>query len=558
MTPDIPEDLAEIFEDFLAATSESLAGLDQHFIDLEANPGDTGLLNAIFRTVHSIKGGAGFLGLNDLVSVAHGSENILNKLRAGELAVSPEIIDVVLESVDVIKAILAQLQGEAVERLDVPGTVQKLDLMFQFAEEAAGSSPEALTCTPEAPRTQGPASATTPESESSVRVDTVRLDNVMNLVGELVLCRNRALKLVSELDQKYEGDPTLRDLVTTAGQLNLVTTDLQLSVMKTRMQPVGKIFQKFPRMVRDLSRKMGKEIELEIQGEDTELDKSLLEELGDPLVHLVRNAIDHGIETAEARTQAGKPAAGRLTLAADYDGASIVVRITDDGAGIDVSRVKNNVLKRGLMTAEQLDGMSEKDAFNLIFLPGLSTKEQASDLSGRGVGMDVVLNNIRKIGGIIDVDSTLGEGSTITLTLPLTIAIIQTLMVRVADRLFAIPLSSIVETLRLEPEEIQTVDGKPMIRLRDRIIPIVLLSELFRIDAAQSPEEGERLNVIVVALAEKKVGLRVDTLHQQEEVVIKSMGGYLGEVSGISGATINGEGRVVLILDVGAVIDHLG
>jgi len=202
--------------------------------------------------------------------------------------------------------------------------------------------------------------------------------------------------------------------------------------------------------------------------------------------------------------------------------------------------------------------MSEKDAFNLIFLPGLSTKDQVSDLSGRGVGMDVVLNNIRKVGGIIEVDSVLGEGSTITLTLPLTIAIIQTLMVRVADRLFAIPLSSIVETLRLEPEEIQTVDGKPMIRLRDRIIPIVLLSELFRIDGAQLPEEGERLNVIVVALAEKKVGLRVDTLHQQEEVVIKSMGGYLGEVSGISGATINGEGRVVLILDVGAVIDHLG
>jgi two-component system chemotaxis sensor kinase CheA len=626
MTAQIPEDMGEIFEEFLAETRESLAGLDQHFIDLESNPTDTGLLNAIFRTVHSIKGGAGFLGLNDLVSVAHGSENILNKLRAGELAVSAEIIDIVLESVDVIKAILGQLQGEDTGPLDIAGTVQKLDLMLQFVQESgdapapavdaaptetaeaappeaapaeaapadasaeappveaapaaeapappveaapAAPAPPAPPEAPEAPQAAPaaepatkapapPAQSTKTDVETSIRVDTVRLDSVMNLVGELVLCRNRALKLISELDQKYEGDPTLRDLVTTAGQLNLVTTDLQLSVMKTRMQPVGKIFQKFPRMVRDLSRKMGKQIELEIQGEDTELDKSLLEELGDPLVHLVRNSIDHGVETSEARIQAGKPAAGHVCLSADYDGASIVIQIADDGAGIDVRKVKSTVLKRGLMTAEQLDGMTEKDAFNLIFLPGLSTKDQVSDLSGRGVGMDVVLNNIRKVGGIIDVDSVLGEGTTVTLTLPLTIAIIQTLMVRVSERLFAIPLSSIVETLRLEPEEIQTVDGKPMIRLRDRIIPIVHLGDVFRIPHTDGLADGERLNVIVVALAEKKVGVRVDTLHQQEEVVIKSMGDYLGEVPGISGATINGEGRVVLILDVGAMIDLMG
>jgi two-component system chemotaxis sensor kinase CheA len=606
--PQIPDDMAEIFEEFLVETRESLASLDQHFIDLESHPGDTGLLNEIFRSVHSIKGGAGFLGLNDLVTVAHGSENILNKLRGGELAVSPEIIDIVLESVDVIKAILAQLGGEDVGQLDIPGTVQKLELMLQFAQEsgapavpaetpadtpadtpvdAAAESPaempqapaepppaEPVEAAPPEPAPPAPSAPETPpkaetaappastaapktEVETSIRVDTVRLDSVMNLVGELVLCRNRALKLISELDHRHEGDPSLRELVTTAGQLNLVTTDLQLSVMKTRMQPVGKIFQKFPRMVRDLSRKMGKQIELEIQGEDTELDKSLLEELGDPLVHLVRNAIDHGVETAEAREAAGKAPAGRVRLSADYDGASIVIRIADDGSGIDPDRIKATVQSRGLMSPEQLEGMSDKDAFNLIFLPGLSTKEQVSDLSGRGVGMDVVLHNIRKVGGIIDVDSVLGEGTTFTLTLPLTIAIIQTLMVRVGERLFAVPLSSIVETLRLEPQELQTVDGKPMIRLRDRIIPIVPLADVFRIPDAREVPEGERINVIVVALAEKKVGLLVDTLHQQEEVVIKSMGDYLGDVPGISGATINGEGRVVLILDVGAMIDHM-
>lgn len=614
MNPQIPEDMAEIFGEFLAETRESLSGLDQHFVDLESNPGNTALVHEIFRTVHSIKGGAGFLGLNDLVRVAHGSENVLNKLRGGELAVSPEIIDIVLESVDTIKAILGQLAGEPVAEPNVTGTVQKLDLMLQLAQESAGDTaatappesapapapePEAeaepaplVEAAPDAAPVEAPAPTPPPppapeaappkepappvaspappppaasapasapaEAETSIRVDTARLDNVMNLVGELVLCRNRALKLISELDQGGDADPAVRELVDTAGQLNLVTTDLQLSVMKTRMQPVGKVFQKFPRMVRDLARKMDKHIELEIRGEDTELDKSLLEELADPLVHLVRNAIDHGIETAEARGHAGKPQAGHVRLAARHDGASIVIQISDDGAGIDPERVKATVLRKGLMTAEQLEAMSEKDAFNLIFLPGLSTKEQASDLSGRGVGMDVVLTNIRKVGGIIDVDSEIGRGTTLTLTLPLTIAIIQTLMVRTGDRLFAIPLAAIVETLRLDPNEIQHVDGQPMLRLRDRIVPVVSLAESFGIPGADTadPDPEGRLNVIVVALAEKKVGLLVDALQHQEEVVIKSMGEYLGHVTGISGATINGEGRVVLILDVAGVIDR--
>jgi two-component system chemotaxis sensor kinase CheA len=585
--PQVPDDMAEILEEFLAETRESLAGLDQHFVDLETRPGDAGLLNEIFRSVHSIKGGAGFLGLSDLVQVAHGSENVLGKLRSGELAVSAEIIDIVLESVDTIKAILGRLAGEDVAAPDVPGTVQKLDLMLQFARETASPAPAPaapaarpvpappapgpavappLSPAPPEPAAPAPQAAPAvggapagPEAETSIRVDTARLDNVMNLVGELVLCRNRALKLISELDGAREADPALRALVDTAGQLNLVTTDLQLSVMKTRMQPVGKVFQKFPRMVRDLARRMDKHIELEILGEDTELDKSLLEELADPLVHLVRNAIDHGIETAQSRARAGKPRVGRVRLAARQDGASIVIAVTDDGAGIDPARLKAVVLRKALMTADQLEAMTDRDAFNLIFLPGFSTKEQASDLSGRGVGMDVVLTNIRKVGGIIDVDSTVGKGTTITLTLPLTIAIIQTLMVRAGDRLFAIPLAAIVETLRLAPGEIQQVDGQPMLRLRDRIVPVVSLAAAFDIpDPAPSgsPEPGTHLNVIVVALAEKKVGLLVDALQHQEEVVIKSLGDYLGSVRGISGATINGEGRVVLILDVAGVIDR--
>ncbi|MDH4228409.1 MAG: chemotaxis protein CheA [Nitrospirota bacterium] len=646
MRPDIPEDMAEIFDEFLVETTESLVDLDQHFLALESNPGDTGLLNQIFRTVHSIKGGAGFLGLNDLVSVAHGSENILNKLRNGELGVTPEIIDIVLQSVDVIKAILAQCRGEDVGQMDIPNIVQKLELMLQFAEEmgshaataattalqdapqgetqgetqgdiqdknrddaqsappahprspASAAPPDddfaaALVETPAAPApapaapaatavsteeiaaTAAPATAPRMEMETTIRVDTSRLDNVMNLVGELVLCRNRTLKLVSELDTRYENDPALRALVTTAGQMNLVTTDLQLSVMKTRMQPVGKIFQKFPRMVRDISRKLGKQIDLVISGEETELDKSMLEELGDPLVHLVRNSVDHGIETAEEREQSGKPALGIIQLSAEHDGASILIRIQDDGAGINHTRIRAKVIEKGLMPADQVTAMSDREALNLIFLPGLSTKDQISDLSGRGVGMDVVLSNIRKVGGIIDVESEPGKGTSITLSLPLTIAIIPTLMVQVDTRLFAIPLSSIVETLRVGRDEIQMVDGRPVIRLRDRILPVTPLGDLFGVDnsriayagmefagaehtgaqvAAVNPDP-DRLNIVVVALAEKKIGLVVDDLQQQEEVVIKSLGDYLGSVPGISGATINGEGQVVLILDVGTVID---
>jgi len=608
MIPDIPEDMKEIFDEFLIETNEALADLDQHFIDLESNPEDNGLLNEIFRTVHSIKGGAGFLEMNDLVLVAHSSENVLNTLRNGELSVSSEIIDLVLESVDMIKAILSQSQGTDVGTLDISGMVQKLDLMLQFALESAAAAPPAKeptpaveappvveetveTVAPEAPEPTptpvetAPAAAepvveaaTEPEAavtvaptanipvpkvevETNIRVDTARLDNVMNLVGELVLCRNRVLKLVSQLDQgnenKTDREATLRELTTSSSQLNLVTTDLQLSVMKTRMQPVGKIFQKFPRMVRDMARKLDKQIELKIHGEDTELDKSLLEKLGDPLVHLVRNSIDHGIETPDVRKAAGKPEEGTVTLSADYDGASIVINISDDGAGIDPKKIKKAVLSRGLIPKEQLDGMSDKDTYNLIFLAGLSTKEQVSDISGRGVGMDVVLTNIRKVGGIIDVDSVLGEGTTISLSLPLTIAIIQTMMVSATDRLFAIPLASIVETLRLEASEIQSIDGRTMVRLRDQVLPIVPLAHAFGLPDTE-PMPGERLNVIVVALAEKRVGLMVDALHQQEEVVIKSMGEYLGEVTGIAGATINGEGQVVLILDIGAMIDSLG
>jgi two-component system chemotaxis sensor kinase CheA len=605
MRPEIPEDMQEIFEDFLVETGEALSDLDQHFLDLEANPDDNGLLNEIFRTVHSIKGGAGFLELNDLVTVAHSSENVLNCLRNGEISVSSEIIDLVLESVDMIKAILSEAKGEDIGTLDITGIVQKLDLMLQFALESTDTpaakadapaateaddtpptldldsvpepTPVEVAEEPEAPEeTPAPVVeavsepetpvaapvANTPipkvEVETNIRVDTARLDNVMNLVGELVLCRNRVLKLVSQLDHNTQAEATLRDLSTSCSQLNLVTTDLQLSVMKTRMQPVGKIFQKFPRMVRDMSRKLNKQIELKIHGEDTELDKSLLEELGDPLVHLVRNSIDHGIETPDIRKAAGKPELGTVTLTADYDGAAIVVKIVDDGAGIDPEKIKKAVLKKGLMTKEQLEGMSEKDAYNLIFLAGLSTKEQVSDISGRGVGMDVVLTNIRKVGGIIDVDSTLGEGTTISLSLPLTIAIIQTMMVSATERLFAIPLSSIVETLRLEASDIQSVDGRSMVRLRDQVLPIVPLSQAFGLPPSDDQIAEERLNVIVVALAEKRVGLLVDSLHQQEEVVIKSMGDYLGEVTGIAGATINGEGQVVLILDIGAMIDSLG
>ncbi|NOT96183.1 MAG: chemotaxis protein CheA, partial [Nitrospira sp.] len=391
------------------------------------------------------------------------------------------------------------------------------------------------------------------DEDQTIRVETRRLDSVMNLVGELVLGRNRLIKIGGALDESHESDPQVRALGETLTQLNLVTTDLQLAVMKTRMLPIKKVLAKLPRLVRDLSQKLGKQVRLETHGEETELDKSVADEIGDPLVHLVRNAIDHGIEMPTERHEKNKPVEGLLRIAASQEGNSIVIRIQDDGKGIPIDKVKAKALSKGLVSEAELSAMEPREVVNLIFLPGFSTAENVTDVSGRGVGMDVVRTNIRKMNGTVEIESEQGKGSLITIKLPLTIAIIQALMVEVEHATFAIPLSSVIEAVRITKSDIKTINGREVLHLRDRVLPLLRLAQEF--DIPVDPDR-DRFNVVVTALGDRRIGVVVDELRSQEEVVIKSIWEYLDSIKGISGATITGDGKVVLILDISELVEN--
>lgn len=613
------DETQEILNDFLTETTEMIDGLDQKFVELETQPDNKDLLNEIFRAMHSMKGSAGFLGFNHLVDVTHRAESILNKLRQGEMAVVPQIITVILETVDTVKLIMTEIRSSGTDvKIPVEAMSQKLDdiLAGKFSGAAPAPKPAAAAPSPAiATEPIQPAAPPPPhlgeilvneglatkeqvfdalteqskqpdpkqplgelliqakaisekaldqalqkqerapkaEEDATIRVETRRLDSVMNLVGELVLGRNRLIKIGGLLEQSHETDPQVRALSETLTQLNLVTTDLQLAVMKTRMLPIKKVMAKLPRMVRDLSSKLGKQVRLETHGEETELDKSVADEIGDPLVHLVRNAIDHGIEMPTERHAARKPSEGLLRIAASQEGNSIVIRIQDDGKGIALSKIKAKALQKGLVSEAELAGMEPREVVNLIFLPGFSTAEKVTDVSGRGVGMDVVRTNIRKMNGTVEIESEEGKGSLITIKLPLTIAIIQALMVEVERATFAIPLSSVIEAVRISKSEIKTINGREVLHLRDRVLPLLRLAKEFEIP---TDKERDRFYVVVAALGDRRIGVVVDELRSQEEVVIKSIWEYLDSIKGISGATITGEGKVVLILDISELVEN--
>ena len=468
--------------------------------------------------------------------------------------------DILLEDNLISKEELEQIYKEKEKEIKQPET----ETFEQKQERNRQAVP--IQEVPKPPQTEAalpgpkPPFARTPEiKETTIRVDIDRLDNVMNLVGELVLARNRLFNISSKLETKYAGDDLSSALAQVVSNLNLVTTDLQLAVMKTRMQPVKKVFSKFPRMVRDLSRELGKEIELQILGEETELDKSVIEEIGDPLVHLIRNSVDHGVETKEMRKRLGKPEAGTIKLSAEHEGNYIVISVSDDGKGMDPDILKKKAVEKGVIDEKTAFGLSDKDALSLIFTPGFSTKEKATEISGRGVGMDVVKTNIQKINGIIDIESQIGHGSKIVLKLPLTVAIIQTLIVGAGEDIFAIPLNSVVETLRISESSIQTIDKHEVINLRKSVLSLLRLGEEFGIKESNIVDLNTSLKkeiyVVIVALAEKKIGIVVDNLYGQEEVVIKSLGDYQLGYKGISGATITGDGKVVLIIDIASMIE---
>ena len=634
------DDMKEIMEDFLIEAFELIEQIDHDLVELEANPEDLELLNRIFRVAHTVKGSSSFLNFDVLTELTHHMEDVLNKARKGELKITPDIMDVVLESVDMMKGLLESIRdngSDAAAGIDIKNICVRLTQISEgeapsaAAEAPAAPSPEPVKepepvapaveaapevsdaelsklsdseveaeierllkvrkaedqarraskgIAPKSPEEIAPAASAAPApaakpapsrerdadkkvpaassnsavaQEQTIRVEVKRLDHLMNLIGELVLGKNRLLKIYDDVEERYEGEKFLEELNQVVSSLSLVTTDIQLAVMKTRMLPIAKVFNKFPRMIRDLSRDLGKQIDLEISGEETELDKSIVEEIGDPLVHIIRNSCDHGIEDPETRKAMGKPEKGLVQLKAYNEGNHIVVEIVDDGKGLDADMLKSKSIEKGIITEREADAMSEKEAFGLIFRPGFSTAAKVTNVSGRGVGMDVVKTNIEKLNGIIDIESEVGKGTVMKLKIPLTLAIIQSLLVGTQEEFYAIPLASVLETVRVPIDDIYTIDGKNVLRLRDEVLSLVRLSDVFGVEKVF--DGGDHTYVVIIGVAEAKLGIIVDTLVGQEEIVIKSMGDYLQNIPGIAGATIRGDGRVTLIIDVGAMME---
>jgi two-component system chemotaxis sensor kinase CheA len=567
------EEMTEILQDFIVETEEIIEKLDQDLVTLEGRPDDLDLLNEIFRSAHTIKGTSSFLGFTQMTRLTHRAEDVLNKLRKGELNVNADRMDALLEAADAIKMLLDRIKEQNLEKVDLSHVMAMLEgTMTEQGgapavreEKTSEAEPEPGKPGDKKPAAQGSAKKAPEKTKSSprkmpgksvtdqtVRVDVDRLDNLMNWVGELSLEKNRLNRITS----LFEGAEDVEELT---GQLNdvnakmaFITTELQTAVMKTRMLPVGKVFGKFPRMVRDLARDAGKQIDLRISGEDTELDKSVVEEIGDPLVHLIRNAVDHGVEMPADRAKAGKPEKGTVKLWAEHQGNHIVIAIEDDGKGLDPEVLKKKAIEKGVLTEADAERMSDRDAWNLIFAPGFSTATKVTNVSGRGVGMDVVKTNVAKLNGIIDIDSELGAGTKITIKLPLTLAIVNGLLVQVSEETYIIPLVSVMETVRPQSEQMSTINGRDVIRLRDHVLPLLRFDEVYDV-----PRNNGHMGipyVVVVALADKQIGLAVDDLMGQEEVVIKTLGKYLGDMQGIAGSAILGDGRVRLIVDVADLV----
>lgn len=727
----------EILQDFLVEAGEILEQLSEQLVELESRPDDADLLNAIFRGFHTVKGGAGFLQLNELVECCHIAENVFDVLRKGERRVDAELMDVVLEALDAVNGMFAQVRERsevtpatpellaALARLAEPGSAdaapaapvpvepapvqqaaqateaditdsefeQLLDSLDAVKAQAAAAEqmpaepisgqgdditdaefeslldqlhgkgqfsaevtaqpvaaaaepvsdeitdaefeslldqlhgkgtfqadalPAAKAATPvepapattgddisehefealldqlhgkgkfngdvagveapasvqaaapakvEAPAVSRPAGAAAPaaapkpaaaprapaasadkhavsEAETTVRVDTARLDEIMNMVGELVLVRNRLVRLGLN-----SGDEAMSKAVS---NLDVVTADLQTAVMKTRMQPIKKVFGRFPRLVRDLARQLKKEINLELVGEETDLDKNLVEALADPLVHLVRNAVDHGVEMPDEREAAGKARTGRVVLSAEQEGDHILLSISDDGKGMDPNVLRAKAVEKGLMDKDAADRLSESDCYNLIFAPGFSTKTEISDVSGRGVGMDVVKTKISQLNGSINIYSAKGQGSKIVIKVPLTLAIMPTLMVMLGNQAFAFPLVNVNEIFHLDLSRTNVVDGQEVVIVRDKALPLFYLKRW--LVQGQVHEEQHEGHVVILSVGTQRIGFVVDQLVGQEEVVIKPLGKMLQGTPGMSGATITGDGRIALILDVPSML----
>jgi two-component system, chemotaxis family, sensor kinase CheA len=607
----------DIIKDFLVESNENLDRLDRELVGLEKNPNDSSALAGVFRTIHTIKGTCGFLGFNKLEKVAHAGENLLTLLRDGRLKLTPEITTALLSMVDAIRVMLTTVQTsgqdgdsdypqllETLQRLQAsvpagsgaaasatpPEAAEAAETPVEVVAQPASSSgngqppvnAETITA-PEAPVDIAPTQtlsgdgkgAAAPETSNAatkadapaasggaapletIRVGVNLLDKLMTLVGELVLARNQLLQFANSLE-----DTNLQGV---SQRMNLIATELQEEVMKTRMQPIGNIWNQFPRTVRDVALSCGKEVRIEMEGKETELDKTIIEAIKDPLTHLVRNSVDHGIELPEERVKAGKDRMGRLVLRAFHEGGQVNIEIIDDGAGLNRDRIRQKAVERGLASAEQARRLSDREIYNLIFLPGFSTAQKVTNVSGRGVGMDVVKTNVEKIGGTVDVQSTAGQGTTVRIKIPLTLAIIPALVVTCAKQRFAIPQVNLTELVQAEAgatvtRKIEMVHGAPVYRLRGRLLPLLYLDKELQIhsngNAAQ--EDGSAINIVVLQAGERQFGLVVDAINDTQEIVVKPLRKQLKGIKTFAGASIMGDGKIALILDVMGVAQRSG
>ncbi len=617
----------DLLQDFLVEAGDLLSGVDNKLVDLERAPNDKGLLNDIFRGFHTIKGGAGFLNAAELVTLCHLTENLFDKLRNGELAITPEVMDVILSSTGAVRDMFGYLEQGVQPAAADPHLIESLRLaiagslsgmvkvaaparvaavvpppppvpvaatsqdgldwnalfetvtgtapaaaaapvevpapppvpMHQSDEDLAQKSPEQIIKAAvgrrvtDKPGASGPVGRRDSEKQrdNSIRVDTARLDQVLNLSGEIGLTKNRLNALRSDILNGRSDTETLHALDLAVSQLDLLVSDLQNAVMKTRMQPIGRLFQKYPRIARDLARNLGKDVELVLSGEETEIDKTMIEDLSDPIIHLIRNAVDHGVEETQDRLANGKPEKSIVRLEARQEGDHIVILVADDGRGMNAERLRAKAVEKGLITDEEANTMDERQSYNLVFLPGFSMASQISDVSGRGVGMDVVRTNIQKLNGSIEIRSSLGKGTTFVISLPLTLAILPVLLVRLGEQPFAVPLSMVREILPIEPAEVQEVGGRATMVVRGEVLPIMPLSSLLGWEPVQTPEYG-----VLMQSAEQSFILAIDSFAGREDAVIKSLDDF--RPKGVAGVTTLSNGQIVLILDMKELLGALG
>jgi two-component system chemotaxis sensor kinase CheA len=593
-----------LVQEFLVESEELLQRMDQDMVALESAPEDAELLNRIFRALHTIKGTSGFLGFEPVVRLSHCAEDVLTALRKGEAQLMRPTIDALLAARDFLGRMLGDIRQGGLQNYDTAALLQELEMAQQSRKKpptlgellvkqkviSADTLDSVLTeqSTTVPPRKLGEMlvekGLASPvdvgdalvqqknigerrTAAPTMRVEATKLDDLINLIGELVLERNCLLQMSRDLAAGRVG---VKELNTTLGQsaarLSFITEELQSAGLKTRMVPIETVFRKFPRLVRDVASSLKKEVDLVLLGEDTELDKTMVELIGDPLVHLVRNSLDHAIEAPEVREQAGKPRRGTIRLEAQQEGDQIVIMILDDGAGIDPERVGRKAVEKGLVTAERLRTLSPREILDFIFLPGFSTVEKTTDLSGRGVGMDVVRTNLKKLNGSVGIDSRVGQGTTVKLRLPLTLAILPVLLVQVEDDVYALPLRSVVETAQINPKHAHRVEGSEVLCLRGETLPLLRLEQLFPVRSAASrlateatanTDDKEGQKVVILGVGERRIALLVDRLLGQESTVIKPLGSYLHGCSSLAGATIGGDGRVRLVLDPAGLLENL-